>query len=308
MKLSLTWRLLILLLLPGTMAWAQPAAPAHAPTTEENSLLWEISGAGLQAPSYLFGTIHMIPEEHFVLTDVTRKAFTASGTVAFEIDTEEMTNPMAMMGLLNKMYMANDTTLADLMSEEDYTFVETEFNEMGLPMFFLKRVKPMFLTVLVGEDMNTFDPANQDQVKSYELELTQMAKTQEKPIVGLETAEFQMSLFDSIPYREQATMLLETLRSEADSTGVGMLDRMIELYVNQDIVGMQSMMQEDEAGGIGNYEELLLLKRNRNWIPVMSNLMAEGTTFFAVGAGHLAGEEGVIALLRAAGYTLRPIR
>jgi uncharacterized protein YbaP (TraB family) len=292
------------------MAWAQPAASSSfAPTTEENSLLWEISGPGLSAPSYLFGTIHMIPEEHYALSEATQTAFAASGTIAFEIDTEEMTNPMAMMGLMNKMYMANDTSLADLMSAEDYAFVEEQFNEKGLPMFLLKRVKPMFLTVLAGEDMSSFDPmANDEAIKSYELELTQMAKTQEKPIVGLETAEFQMSLFDSIPYRDQADMLLETLRSEADSTGMGALDRMIELYVSQDIVGMQSMMKEEEAGGIGDYEELLLLKRNRNWIPVMSNLMAEGTTFFAVGAGHLAGEEGVIALLRAAGYTLKPIR
>lgn len=304
------WLLTALLLVPAVFAWAQPATNPNAPTTEENSLLWEISGKGLDAPSFLFGTIHMIPAEHYVLSDLVQKAFASSVTVAFEIDTEEMTNPMALMGLMSKMYMNNDTTLADLMSEDDYAFVEAEFEEKGLPMFFLQRVKPMFLSVLANEDMSSFslDGGDESRIKSYEMELTAMAKETEKPIVGLETAEFQMSLFDSIPYRDQAEMLLQALRTDADSTTDNTMDRMVELYVNQDIVGMQTMMREEESGGIGDYEEILLLKRNRNWIPVMGELMKEGTIFFAVGAGHLAGDEGVIALLRDAGYTLKPMR
>ena len=119
-----------------------------------------------------------------------------------------------------------------------------------------------------------------------------------------------MSLFDKIPYQAQAQMLVETIKSEGDGTEDeedGALDRMIELYTTQDIVGVQTMMSDDPAG-IGGYEEVLLLQRNRNWIPVMQGLMAEETVFFAVGAGHLAGEEGVIALLRKAGYTMTPVQ
>lgn len=291
---------------------AQPASADFAPTTEENSLLWEITGKELVTPSYLFGTIHMIPKEHYVLTDVTAKALDAATEVAFEIDTEEMMNPAAMMGLLTQMYMANDTVLSDLMSEEDYTLVSAHFEEVGLPLMFLKRIKPMFLSVLASEDMQDFDMSNggmemSGDIKSYEMELTAMAKEQEKPIAGLETAEFQMSLFDSIPYKAQADMLLEAIKSEESTEEDGTFDRMIELYVNQDIVGMQSMMSDDPAG-IGGYEEVLLLKRNRNWIPVMAEMMADASVFFAVGAGHLAGDEGVIALLRAEGYTVKPVR
>ena len=316
MKIFLRWLLLEVLVFFGVVLFAQPVDNSFTPTKEENKLLWEISGKGLAAPSYLYGTIHMIPAEDYFLTEATEAAFDKSTRVAFEIDTEEMTNPAAMMGLLSKMYMNNDTTLADLLPEEEYEIVSTHFEEMGMPMMFMGKIKPMFLTILAGEDMkdmksggNPMSMMGGDGMKSYELELTERAKVAEKPIVGLETAEFQMSLFDSIPYTAQAKMLLETIRSEQggeEEEETNAIDRMIELYTTQDIVGMQSMMSDDPAG-IGGYEELLLLKRNRKWIPVMEALMSEETVFFAVGAGHLAGDEGVIALLRKAGYTMTPV-
>jgi uncharacterized protein len=306
----------ILVFFTVTLA-AQPAAvTSYAPTTAENFLLWKISGQGLQAPSYLFGTIHMIPAENYLLSEPTQKAFDKSNRIAFEIDTEDMMNPAAMMGLMSKMYMNNDTSLADLLPAEDYQLVADHFDEIGLPMVFMGRIKPMFLTVLAGEGMQNAKPGAGgmgammgEGIKSYELELTERAKTQEKPIVGLETAEFQMSLFDSIPYTAQAQMLLEAIKSEQDDSDDATdttMDKMIELYTTQDIVGMQGLMDDDSAGGMGGYEDLLLLQRNRNWIPVMQGLMAKETVFFAVGAGHLAGEEGVIALLRKAGYTVEP--
>jgi uncharacterized protein YbaP (TraB family) len=313
MKIFLRWLLLDMLVFFGVALFAQPVENSFTPTKEENKLLWEISGKDLAAPSYLYGTIHMIPAENYFLTEATEVAFDKSTRIAFEIDTEEMTNPAAMMGLLSKMYMNNDTTLADLLPEEDYEMVATHFEEMSMPMMFMGKIKPMFLTILAGEDMkpgeNPMSMMGGEGMKSYELELTERAKTAEKPIVGLETAEFQMSLFDSIPYTAQAKMLLETVRTEKEEDGeeINAMDQMIELYTTQDIVGMQSLMSDDPAG-IGGYEELLLLKRNRKWIPVMEALMTEETVFFAVGAGHLAGDEGVIALLRKAGYTMTPVK
>ena len=288
-------------------------AQSYAPTADEKFLLWEITGKNLDAPSYLFGTIHMIPADDYVLSNATQEAFDKSKKVVFEIDTEAMMNPMNMMGLLSKMYMNNDTSLADLLTDEEYEMVSNHFDKLGLPFVFLSKIKPMFLSVLAGEDMENMDPSKGfefggDNIKSYELELTERAKLQEKPIEGLETAEFQMSLFDSIPYSAQAQMLVEAIQSEKDTTDTssGTFDQMVQLYLDQDITGMQSMISDD-SDGIGAYEDLLLLKRNRNWIPVIEGFMKENTTFFAVGAGHLGGEEGVIALLRKAGYVLKPV-
>ncbi len=115
-----------------------------------------------------------------------------------------------------------------------------------------------------------------------------------------------MSLFDSIPYDAQAQMLMATIQSDEKDSESNQLEEMVKMYKDQDIQGMQRMVKGDE-GGISEYEELLLLRRNRNWIPIMEDMMANNPTFFAVGAGHLGGEEGVIALLRKAGYKVAPI-
>lgn len=302
--------LFLLFLSFSSSVWSQPSV--YAPTADENSLLWQITGPGLKAPSYLFGTIHMIPAEDFVLNPATRQALEQAKVVAFEIDTEDMTNPMAMFSMLGKMYMNNDTTLSDLLSAEEYTMVSAHFDKLGLPLSFLKRVKPMFLSVLAAEDMKDFQMGGGDNEKimSYELELTRMAKEQEKDIQGLETIEYQMSLFDSIPYGAQARMLVEAVQAEqapaTGNAGDASFARMVEMYKNQDIIAMQGLM--DEEGGIAGYEDLLLVNRNRNWIAPMSKLMKEQTTFFAVGAGHLAGNQGVIALLREQGFEVKAVR
>jgi uncharacterized protein YbaP (TraB family) len=280
------------------------AAPLQAQQDKDaplaNSLLWEITGKGLEKPSYVFGTIHMIDREHYFLTDAAKEAFDKVYNVTFEIDMEEMTDLGTLMPLMMKAFMRGDTTLRDLLSEEKYTLVSNHFQEIGLPMMFVERIKPMFLSALASGDMS--DPTAQQDIVSYEMELMEMAQDKEKEIMGLETAEYQMSMFDSIPYRVQADMLVASIQDQ--SGGSEQMERMIELYTTQNIEGMQSLMEEDQD--VLDYQDLLLVTRNRNWIPVMEKRMADGPSFFAVGAGHLAGAEGVLRLLVEAGYTIKP--
>ena len=141
---------------------------------------------------------------------------------------------------------------------------------------------------------------------SYEFELLDMARKQNKTVAGLETAEYQMSMFDSIPYDVQARMLVASIQ-ENDGSGDEEYRKMIDLYKAQDITAMGALITQ-EGDELANYEQLLLTNRNRNWIPVMARMMGTTPTFFAVGAGHLGGPKGVIALLRAAGYTVTSVR
>lgn len=287
----------LLLCLQSTIHFAQSLAP----TAAENSLLWSIDRPGVKSTSYLFGTIHLIPAKDFILTDATRAAFRECKSVAFEIDLEEMNDLSAMLPLLMKAFMRNGETLRNLLSEKDYQLVKGHFESMGLPMFMVDRVKPMFLSAMLGQGGASTNP---EDVKSYEIELLQLAREADKPVEGLETAAYQMSMFDSIPYKAQAEMLVESLNMESgDDTA---LDALVELYKQQDLFGLQQMM-EGEAG-MGEFTALLLDRRNANWIPVMVQMMKREPVFFAVGAGHLAGEKGVIALLRQAGYEVKPIR
>lgn len=280
---------------------AQTAAN-HAPTAKENSLLWEISGKNLKQPSYLFGTIHMIGKKDFMLTDVTKNSLYKTQCVTFEINMEEMSDFSVLMPLMMKAFMADGTTLRDLLSEEDYKVVKAHFEEIGLPLVMLERIKPMFLSAMGSGDMAEMQTSG--ETVSYEMELMKIAKDQKKEIAGLETAEFQMSMFDSIPYETQAQMLVESIKS--GSEGDDQFNQLVELYKNQDLIGLQQMLEGDSE--TKQYEDLLLVQRNKNWIPVMAKMMTDRPTFFAVGAGHLAGEKGVIALLRAEGYSVKALK
>jgi len=156
----------------------------------------------------------------------------------------------------------------------------------------------MFLSTLFSSEE---EEGGAENITSVEMELYKMSKRRKLESDGLETAAYQMAVFDSIPYTVQAKMLVDGLRSmDSIDTGASQLDDMLRMYREQDITAMQAMIGEDS--GMGQYEDILLKKRNQNWIPVMSRMMADKPTLFAVGAGHLGGEYGVVALLRRAGY------
>lgn len=287
------------------LIWSSFVNGQSSQTAEESSLLWKISGKNLTVPSYLFGTIHMIGKNDYFFTETMQEAFDAAEQVTFEINMEEMSDMSAMMPVMMKAFMSNNTTLKDLLDEASYQIVEDHFSKIGLPLMLLERIKPMFLSALSAEDLMKAQTDN-EEVVSYEFELMDMARSQNKTIDGLETAAYQMSMFDSIPYDVQARMLVASIQQN-DQGADEDYRKMIDLYKAQDITAMGSLITE-EGDELANYEQLLLTNRNRNWIPVMANMMSKKATFFAVGAGHLGGSKGVIALLRQAGYTVTSLR
>ena len=269
----------------------------------ENALLWKIEGNELTIPSYLYGTIHIIDGDDYFLPSGTLAAIDQTDKMVFEIDMNDMSDMSKMMGIMMQAFMKDNVTLKDLLSDNDYQIVADHFESIGLPLMMLERIKPMFLSALAYGDM---DPSGlqSGSMKSYEMEFFEMAQSANKPVTGLETIEFQMGIFDSIPYQDQADMLVETIKmSDTDSDE---FDKMTEMYKSQNINAMIEMIG-DESGGLSDHEDVLVGMRNRNWIPVMGEMMKTQPTFFAVGAGHLAGNQGVIKLLRKAGYKVSPI-
>jgi uncharacterized protein len=269
---------------------------------KEKALLWKISANGLKKPSYLFGTIHLIPKNEFDFTEKTKQALKNTNRIAFEIDMKEMTNLRTQISLMSKAFMAGGKTLRDLLTPEDYAFVRTKMDSKGLPITMMERLKPMFLSTMFGSDEDAV--ASNSNMTSVELELFKLSKKQKKESTGLETAAYQMAIFDSIPYIDQAKMLVDALRNTEG--GDGEFAKMIEMYQSKNIQEMQKMIGSEEAG-MKEFEDLLLNKRNANWIAPMIRLMRTQPTFFAVGAGHLGGKSGVIALLRRQGYKVEAV-
>ncbi|MBK8108991.1 MAG: TraB/GumN family protein [Saprospiraceae bacterium] len=300
MRSSLLWAFLGLLLLGfGSCKTTQKT---YAPL--EKSLLWEISGPGIKQPSYLYGTIHMIPSDDYFLPKGTLSAIEASQNMVFEIDMKDMSDVSALFGMMGKIFMKDGVTLKTLLTTEEYQLVENHFKDMGLPLFFLERIKPMFLSAFATGDMNP-NSLKDGSIKSYEMEFYEISQDRNMTTGGLETIDFQVSVFDSIPYKEQAKMLVESLKTLDEDNGE--LDKLVALYKAQDIDAMVNTMSS-ESSELAPYEDILLNGRNKTWIPQIIQQAKLQTTFFAVGAGHLAGSNGVIHLLRKEGYKVKPVK
>jgi uncharacterized protein YbaP (TraB family) len=300
-------RLLIGLFVVVACLSCRSVRPVEYPVDElvpkARALLWKIQGNGLRKPSYLFGTIHLIPKSDLVFSEYVISAVGAVDYIVFEIDMKEMTNFRTQLSLLTKSMMPAGMTLAQLLSDEDYAFVRSSFEQSGLPWGIVERLKPMFSASLLSDGDKGAVMGN-TQLTSVEMEIWKLAKKRKLPSAGLETAAYQMSVFDSIPYAFQAQLLLETLRG--GQAGADDFASLVSLYKQQDIDAMQRTISDSGAAS-ALYEDVLLFQRNRNWIPVMRDIMRRQPSFFAVGAGHLGGPSGVIALLREAGFSVEPI-
>jgi uncharacterized protein len=270
-------------------------------TVSNNTLLWRISGRNLAKPSYLFGTIHLLCANDIDLSETLKKAINETDKVYLELD---MDNLFEMMQAVQKMKMRNDTTLSDLLSESDYKKVKTFFASKSsiIPFSILETYKPMLAASMIMQTSTECDNA-----VSMEQIIMQEAKENKKEIKGMETMAYQLSIFDSIPYEVQAKQLLAFISdNDTEDKASKEYDEMASAYRNQDLSKLEALINKEELG-IGNFADLLLYNRNKNWVISMDKIFANNSAVIAVGAGHLPGEKGVINLLKKAGYKVEPM-
>jgi len=262
---------------------------------DDNSLLWQISGNGLAQPSYLFGTIHLMCPDDIQVTEAMESALDKSEKVVMELDMDE---PNILMEMQKAAMMTDGTTLNDLLSEEEYQMVGNYLQDsLKIPIQMLNTMKPLMLSTLTFLDVLDCQPG------SYEMVLAQRAKAQEKEVLGLESVEDQIAVFDAIPLEEQSDYLIEALE-KYDET-VAETESMIEAYQAGSVTKLYDITHE-AMQDMQDAEKVLLTDRNQKWIPKMEEILNQQPTFFAVGAAHLGGPQGVIALLKEQGYTVEP--
>ncbi|MEO8582934.1 MAG: TraB/GumN family protein [Flavitalea sp.] len=265
----------------------------------DNSLLLEISGHGLTQPSYLFGTMHIVCEKDAILSEGLKKVIKESKQVYFEVDLDDL---QEMMGLLQYVRMNDGRKISDLLTPVEYDRVKAYFEEHKgmMPFAMMNRFKPFFVSAMISENILSCDKKS-----SLEQEIMTEVKKYEKNILGLETLEFQASLFDSVPYETQAKDLLNYV----DSIGTyrTLMEQTVDMYKRQDLKGLDSLTQLSDPG-MAKYMDLMLYDRNKRWLAQISEQAFQMSTLFAVGAGHLGGEKGVINLLRKEGFTVRALK
>ncbi len=261
------------------------------------SLLWRISGNGLQHPSFVFGTFHMMCKSDIKLSQQLREAVAASKVLYLELD---MDDPAMLMGAMQYMNMTGDKQLKDLYSAEEFERIKSYFSEeLHVPLQMFQKAKPYFLVALLYPQMlNCGSPA------SIEEALVKVAHEQQLEVKGLETIKEQAGIFDSIPYEWQATELLKNIDSLSKYQEE--FNNMLADYKSQDLGKLEGMISKSEFGS-DKYGDLLINDRNANWVKQLDTLMAEQPIFVGVGAGHLVGDNGLLNMLKERGYTVQPL-
>jgi uncharacterized protein YbaP (TraB family) len=273
-------------------------AQEKTPVTEDNrSLLWSITGRDMTQPSYIFGTIHLLCREDYVWTPAMRRSLLATKEVCFEMD---MDDPSLMMEVAMGMIDRSGKTLEDYFTKSDYDLVERFVKDsLGMSMTMFRQMKPAALQSLFATRAVTCaSPV------SYEVNIMEEAKKQNKKITGLEKASEQLALFDKL---NADSVVKELVGMVKDYSGERReFDRMLAAYKRQDLPQLYEIIEASKISG----EDLnsFLYDRNRKWILRMEDKMEQNPVFFAVGAGHLWGDNGVIALLRKEGYTVSSIK
>lgn len=260
----------------------------------EKTLLWKISrNDGITKESYLYGTMHITCDTLF--TQSTYNALRATNYLYLEIADDQENVEKNMMRIFASCIMKDDKKLSSLLDKADYKILDSLVQDkLNIPVSFLDKMYPAVVSVIL-EGVDEFI----DCPYSVETVLTNIANSQNKEVLGLETIDEQMNFFISIPIDEQVKSLESFIHQDGTFEDVDLN----AIYKAQDVEQMAKLTYEMSLG----YVENLLIKRNSNWLTKIKELTNTSSIFFAVGAAHLGGEYGLIALLRKEGYTVEPV-
>jgi uncharacterized protein YbaP (TraB family) len=292
MKLPLSRLFLLFLLLLSSISRAQ------SPAGNGKSLLWQISSDSLKKPSYLLGTIHLICREDLIWTPAMKRTLQSADEICLEMD---MDDPSLMMEVAVGLVDNSGKKLSDHFTEEQYRNVSAFIRDsMKMDISMFQQFKPVAIqTLLATKAADCPDPM------AYETLLTDEAKKQKKEVVGLEAVSEQLALLNDVPTDSVVADLVETAADGFEEQREK-FRTLVRLYKAQDLPALHKYIQ-DSKDDIANLDAFLDV-RNEKWISRMTERMEAGSVFFAVGAGHLWGEKGLITLLRKAGYKVVPVR
>ncbi|MEP7348806.1 MAG: TraB/GumN family protein [Sphingorhabdus sp.] len=256
--------------------------------------LWVVKDA--DTTIYLFGTVHILKPGMGWFDDGVKAAFDRSDRLVLEMVEPSAAETQMLFGRL--AMDKSGKTVRSKMTEADRNIYEAAMAKVGIPAEGLDPFDPWAAAVtlqVVAMTQKGFDVNS-----GAEKQLTAAAKATNKPIEGVETMEYQLGVFDALSDEAQVKFLIETAKSidEIDTS----MDRLVELWARPDPEALASEMNE----GLINpaLYTALLTNRNANWAKWISAELAKpGTTFMAVGAGHLSGRTSVPVLLSAYGLT-----
>lgn len=288
-----------------------------AAVTMQAQLLWKISGNGLQKPSYIIGTYHLAPVSFTDSIKGLKAALDASEQVYGEIVMADLTSPENQQKAQAAMMLPDGQTLDKLFTADEMTRINALVKsvlgvDMTNPMVAqqLGKLTPYALQVQLGVLIYLKKHPGFYPNEGFDSYFQKEAAAKGKGVGGLETFDFQINtLYKSATMERQKQLLLcmaDNLEFTEEQT-----ENVVKAFFTQDLDGIEKAMDaklNNTCDGTPEEKETLIYSRNDNWMKQMPEIMKQKGTFFAVGAGHLPGERGLLAQLKKAGYTVEGIK
>jgi uncharacterized protein YbaP (TraB family) len=269
------------------------AAPLAA---AQKNFLWKV--AGRQNVVYLAGSVHMLTSDYYPLSAEFEGAYKDSNLLVEEVDLNEMLAPDAQFSLLTRGMLPANQSLDTVLSASTFAAVNRLLGGLGVPIEPLKRFKPWMLSTAI--EALELQQAGFNPELGLDKHFYDEAQADGKMVQGLETVEFQISRFDGMSLEQQDRMLANTLKEL--STEKASVNKLAQAWKAGDAATVESIVLADLKSDPVMYQRLLV-ERNRAWLPkVEGYLSRHGHTFVVVGAAHLVGPDGLVAMLRARGY------
>jgi uncharacterized protein len=285
-------------------AFAGPVQAKAPETVTATPALWEVRAPTGDAKLYLFGTFHLLPKSLTWQTRAFGKTFKSAKSVVFELDQAEMLNPANQQLLLRRGMLLEGETLAQIVGPELYAKVAAAGQKIGVPALALQRMRPWMASVLLA--VQSAKAAGFEPGAGVETVLQSMAATAKMPSSGLETMVEQIDALAALDADGAKQMLEETASELVNADKV--FKEMLDAWVSGDSTKLEVAFLNDMQAFPKAYDALLK-QRNLRWLPKLEALLANRKpVFVAVGAGHLIGPDGVVALLRAKGYRIHQVQ
>ncbi len=259
------------------------------------SSVWKVSDG--DQTLYLGGTCHILRKSDLPLPVEFEQAYAKADSMAFEVDPAVLQDPSFAMRLMAESSYRDGRTLKSVLSEEAYKALAEQCTKSNLPIEVLHKIKPGMAVMMVTIQELTKAGVTQEGV---DVQFGNRAHADGKPVASLETADFQLKLITSLGEGMESEMVLYSIQ-DLDQVAE-LFDEIIAAWRIGDLDTISRLFVEDMTEFPEIYD-LMLKDRNDRWIPqIEAMLKTEPTEFVLVGVGHMPGEDGLIALLKAKGY------
>jgi uncharacterized protein YbaP (TraB family) len=271
-------------------------------------ILYKVSGNGCNGDSYVMGTHHLAPISIIESIKGFNSAINSVDAVYGEIEHGEMNSPTTQQKMMMKAMAPADSTLSKVFTKEQYDSIDNVIKKYSGGQASLAMLDPM-IPALVSQQLailiNMQVIPNFNPMQQLDTHVQSIGVQAGKEVNGFETVDFQINVLFGDPISKQAADLLESIRKE-DMMKSFSFD-LYNAYMAQDIEKVRQLMIDPDLGLEPEDEAKMLTNRNINWVNQLKTILPQKSVFVCVGAGHLPGENGVLNLLRQAGYTITPV-